>query len=412
MKKFLIISVLALALFSCNKENKMSKGKETQINLIEVPINTVSSQTPNFFSNNENLYLSWIETESTENSETNFLKFALLKNNRWQNPQTISKGNNWFVNWADFPTLAVSPDGWMASHWLAKSNEGTYDYNVNISVSDSGGVNWKTPFIPHIDTLPAEYGFVSMMPQKDKMMAVWLDGRFTKDDSVANGGAMTLRTAAFDSTGTISDEMLLDDRICDCCQTDLTQSDLGTFVVYRDRTENEIRDIYFMKKTGRKWSKPKAVFTDKWKISGCPVNGPAIASLNKSVAVSWFSAPEGEAKVKVAFFNEKGNAFEPPFIISEHQPLGRVDVVLVNENTAWVSWLETKGDNASIKLAEVDRENGVLWQTDLIDTSAARSSGFPIMEKLGNNIWFTWTKVESPDIKKITTGYISLDNEI
>ena len=86
--------------------------------------------------------------------------------------------------------------------------------------------------------------------------------------------------------------------------------------------------------------------------------------------------------------------------------------MLVNENTAWVSWLETKGDNASIKLAEVDRENGVLWQTDLIDTSAARSSGFPVMEKIGNNIWFTWTKVESQTVKKITTGYISLDNQI
>ena len=403
---------MALGLFSCSKESKMSKGKETQINLIEVPVNTALSQTPNFFSNNENLYLSWIEKETAENSETNLLKYALLKNNRWQEPQIISKGDKWFVNWADFPTLAVNAQGWMASHWLAKSNEGTYDYNVNISVSDSGGVNWKMPFIPHTDTLPAEYGFVSMMPQNDKIMAVWLDGRFTKDDSAANGGAMTLRTAAFDSAGIISDEMLLDDRICDCCQTDLVQSDLGTFVVYRNRTENEIRDIYFMQKKGKKWSKPKAVFADKWKISGCPVNGPAIASLNKSVAVSWFSAPEGEAKVKVAFFNEKGNAFEPPFIISEHLPLGRVDVVLVNENTAWVSWLETKGDNASIKLAEVDRENGVLWQTDLIDTSAARSSGFPVMEKIGNNIWFTWTKVESQTVKKITTGYISLDNQI
>ena len=63
------------------------------------------------------VFLSWIE--STD--KASFLKFSSLSaNNQWSAPQTIAQGDNWFVNWADFPSMIALPDGSLAAHWLAK----------------------------------------------------------------------------------------------------------------------------------------------------------------------------------------------------------------------------------------------------------------------------------------------------
>ena len=42
---------------------------------------------------------------------------------------------------------------------------------------------------------------------------------------------------------------VLDARACDCCQTDAAMTSAGPVVVYRNRTEEEIRDIYIARGT-------------------------------------------------------------------------------------------------------------------------------------------------------------------
>ena len=52
---------------------------------------------------------------------------------------------------------------------------------------------------------------------------VWLDGRKmineVTDDPIESG--MTLRAAFIDENGTLHNEQLVDELICDCCQTDV-----------------------------------------------------------------------------------------------------------------------------------------------------------------------------------------------
>ena len=64
----------------------------------------------------------------------------------------------------------------------------------------------------------------------------------------------------------------------------------GPVVVYRDRSEaeKEIRDISIVRLKGKKWSAPRPVFQDGWRLNGCPVNGPAVAAAGRRVAVAWF----------------------------------------------------------------------------------------------------------------------------
>ena len=68
------------------------------------------------------------------------------------------------------------------------------------------------------------------------MAAVWLDGCNFKEDSHESQGSstneMTLRFTTIDARGQASEEVLLDSRVCDCCQTSAALISEGAIVVY------------------------------------------------------------------------------------------------------------------------------------------------------------------------------------
>lgn len=85
---------------------------------------------------------------------------------------------------------------------------------------------------------------------------------------------MTLRYAAIDADGKLSDEAQLDERVSECCQTSAALTDQAPIAVYRDRSQSEVRDIYFVRQINGSWGSPQSVHADNWEINGCPVNGP------------------------------------------------------------------------------------------------------------------------------------------
>jgi len=90
------------------------------------------------------------------------LKFSHWKARGWSRPRQIAQGDNWFVNWADFPSLSALADGTLVAHWLQKSSAGTYSYDVKLSLSHNRGRTWSKPVSPHRDGTPTEHGFVSI----------------------------------------------------------------------------------------------------------------------------------------------------------------------------------------------------------------------------------------------------------
>jgi hypothetical protein len=63
------------------------------------------------------------------------LKFAVLQNDEWSQPITITSGNNWFVNWADYPMIASDGNNNLLAHVLQKSADGTFTYDVKLTAS-------------------------------------------------------------------------------------------------------------------------------------------------------------------------------------------------------------------------------------------------------------------------------------
>lgn len=397
MRLIVIILLFLLLLASCQGEKESLRIVSNSLKEISTPCKHGGE--PNLFvAKNGETYLSWVEYL---NDTTDALLFSKLENEEWTTPKTIATGSNWFINWADFPSLVVSADGkQLAAHWLQKRTNGTYDYDVRITQSLDGGITWNPSFIPHRDSTEAEHGFVSMLPlSSKKIFTTWLDGRNTKregdkEDGHNHHGAMTLRTAVFDKEGHLSEEAELDNRICDCCQTAAIQTDEGIIVAYRDRSEKDIRDISIVRSINGIWTTPKPVSNDNWMIAGCPVNGPALAAKGKNVALAWFTMSEEKPQVKVAFSSNSGEKFSEPIRVDEGNPIGRVDIVMISKNEALVSWLEQKEEGAAVKLVQVNDKEIVGKKNTITESKASRQSGFPRMVRNGNQIFFAWTHVD------------------
>jgi hypothetical protein len=338
------------------------------------------------------VYLSWIERLPEKRFA---LKFSKKEGARWSVPRIIAEGQNWFVNWADFPSLIALPNGTLAAHWLVKNGPGPYSYDVNISRSIDGGKSWTRAVVPHRDGTQTEHGFVSMFPAADgSLSAIWLDGREMKTGHEGGdhdgGGNMTLRYTTFGRDGQPRPETLLDERVCECCQTSAAVTSEGPVVVYRDRSEEEIRDIWIVRLREGRWSAPAPVHRDGWKIDGCPVNGPSVAAEGKRVVVAWYTGAGEKFRVQAAFSEDAGATFGEPIRIDDGDTTGRVGVLMLKDGSALVSWLEKAASGAEVRLRRVwpggRRGDSVI----IAPTVTARASGFPRIIKARDSVVVAW----------------------
>jgi len=252
-----------------------------------------------------------------------------------------------FVNWADLPAVTATNADRLTAHWLSYSADAPYAYDIKVVQSSDNGDTWSAAFSPHSDGTASEHGFVSVFLASDESTGlVWLDGRKTvttaTDDPTSSG--MTLRAATITATGALGNEAIVDDLICDCCQTDVVMTELGAVAVYRDRTRDEIRDIYVARQLSGQWQSGVPVSDDNWKIAGCPVNGPAIEATGKRVVIAWFSAADDSPIVRSVVSNDAGATFSEPVDIALDSPQGRVGIALIDDDSYAVSWLAAEAD--------------------------------------------------------------------
>lgn len=393
MNRFLSLLSLVL-LISCS-----DKKAETSMTSLVVPSQTVSGEPYLFTANDGTVYLSWVEVKDGKNT----FKYATLVSNSWSEPVTIAAGENWFVNWADYPMLAANGQELIA-HYLGKSGEGKFAYDVMTTYSHDAGKSWTAPKSIHDDGLEAEHGFVSLLPYDNNYLVTWLDGRNTVMEGMehheGHHGQMSLRGAVVDVNGNKLQEWELDDRTCDCCQTTAAITSSGPVVIYRDRSSEEIRDMSITRFVNGAWTSPKPIYEDNWKITGCPVNGPRADAIGDNLAIAWFSMPKEKSEVKVIFSTDGGETFGSPIQIDNGKSIGRVDLLMLDEKTAMVSWME----GADIKAIKVKSDGTKGEVITIASTSESRSSGFPQMTKSGNQLIFAWTDDKEKLIKSAVFG--------
>jgi hypothetical protein len=342
--------------------------------------------------------LSWLENAG---SQTSF-KFAERAGGSWSEPRLVVARDDFFANWADLPGVARLRDklGTILAHWPQRTGERTSGYTLQLATSTDDGRSWSSPFSPHHDGTNTQHGFASLfeLPGAAPLGLVWLDGRQTTpaqdpdDDAV---GEMTLRSARYDASWHEQADEAIDLRVCDCCPTAAAATDDGVVVAFRNRSADEIRDIYVSRLAGGRWTEPKAVHDDGWKIDGCPVNGPAIGARGRDVALAWFTAALDEGRAFVAFSHDAGATFTAPIRVDEAGALGRVDLEMLADGSALVSWIELANRRAAFMVRRILPDGARSAAVSIADVTSNRSTMYPRMASAAGEVIFAWPDAEA-----------------
>ena len=387
---------LTLALSILAAQERRSLSWSAAIERIPSPARANSAQ-PHLSSSSRGILLSWIERDGQRAT----LRFAERTADGWSVPRDVASGTNWFVNWADVPSVVRLTSGELAAHWLQKSGPGTYAYDVRLAYSKDDGKTWSSSFTPHSDRTRTEHGFVTLFQMPGSGLGLtWLDGRSmnaggSHETHGSAGGAMSVRFATFGRDWKQTSEVPIDLRVCECCPTSAAVTAEGPIVAYRNRTEDEVRDI-FVSRLGRgEWSVPVAVHPDAWKIAACPVNGPMLAARGRDVAIAWFTAQGDKPSAFVAFSKDAGRTFGSPIRLDEAGSLGRVDVELMSDGSALASWIEFADERAQFRVRRVGPSGTKSPSMTVSDLVGTRASGYPRMATHGDEVIFAWTESDN-----------------
>ncbi len=312
------------------------------------------------------------------------LRFARLVGGAWTAPVTVVSGNDFFLGWADVPSVSEEGPRRMLAHWSIQAGESV---EIGLARSGDAGKTWKRLSAEASGHRPRERSFLSLLPDRNGLRAAWLEKE-------SKGDATSLRAGFIGDA--LSGSEVVDPRVCDCCQVSSALTAQGPLLAYRDRSAEEIRDISVARATAAGWSAPSSVAKDNWKIEGCPVNGPAAASSGRFVAVAWFTVGEDTPPVQVAFSADSGATFGKAILVDGTRPLGRVGVVLDDNGDAIVSWAATGGSSPTIRLRRVSPVGRLGEPIVVSPTSVNRSNGVPNLVKIGKTLGICWLEHEKP----------------
>ena len=182
----------------------------------------------------------------------------------------------------------------------------------------------------------------------------------------------------------------------------------GIITAYRNRSDDEIRDNYVARFVNGKWTTPRAVFNDNWKIAACPVNGPALAASGKSVAMSWFTVKGDQGQAYAAFSQDAGQTFSAPIRVDDGGTLGRVDLEMLPDGSALATWIEFADQRAQFRVRRIERNGTRSAPVTISGIAGSRASGYPRAAIANGEVVFAWTESTDGGGLQVRTAAASL----
>lgn len=335
--------------------------------------------------------VSWLDMDNDEPT----LKFAERTAAGWTPPVNVASGEDWFVTEADTPSVLRLSNGTLVADWMQSSSDEFEASNLRLSYSKDNGKTWSKPFLPHHDGTITQHAFATLFELANGNLGlVWLDGRLTVKDR--EHGPMTLRYGAYNAQWTQVSDRAIDAKVCDCCTTSVATTADGPIAVYRNRTDDEIRDIYVTRYEKGAWTAGKSVHADGWVIQACPVNGPAISALGRNVAVAWFTAKNDQGQAWAALSSDAGRTWSQPIRLDDAASMGKVDIEMLDDGSAVAAWIEFANQRSTLRARRVEASGAKSAAVTVAGAAGTgRVGGVPRMVRSGNELVFAW--VDTPE---------------
>ncbi|MDA1185762.1 MAG: sialidase family protein [Acidobacteria bacterium] len=367
----------------------------TTVQLVASPVGENSSE-PQLSVSDRGVLLSWIERVGT----TTYLKFSEQTATGWTPAMTAASGEDWFLSYADVPSVMRMSNGTLVAQWLVITERFYEAYDLLLSYSQDDGATWAPPFKPHHDGTTSMHGFASFVEMANGDLGlIWLDGRnsaFDFDDPET--GTMMLRFTSYDANWNQAEDVEIDRRVCECCPTTAVMTDDGVLAGYRDLIdETQVRDIGVSRLDNGAWTPTTTVSEDNWEIYACPVNGPMLSANGRNVVAAWFTVKDDLGQSYAAFSNDAGRTWDTPIRLDDGGSLGRVDVEMLNDGTALATWVEYAEGLSDFRLRLVAPTGERSAPIPVAAVSGGRASGFPRLARSGNKLVFAWSESASVD---------------
>ena len=323
------------------------------------------------------------------------LRFSRWNGSGWSNAETVAQGKRWFVNWADFPAIQVLPDGSMLAHWLERAeNAGQYGYGIRIARKGARRNDpWHATAAMNQNDVSDYAGFLSFQGAAAAYLSppAKRQAHSDKDHNHESGHVKTLRFVRFDRGGGAAEDQQLDDDVCSCCMTATVATGSRLLVAYRDHLPGEIRDISIIQYRNGKWSKPRLLHRDGWKINGCPTEGPSMATSGATVAVAWMTRARDVPQLQLSISRDGGDRFHAPVRVDDGNPLGRPALAAIDARQMLLVWLEKTGEGgADVRLRRIYSDRSAAPSVTIAHVPGSRAAGLPKIALHGRQVLVAW----------------------
>jgi BNR repeat-like domain len=323
---------------------------------------------------------SWIEPSQGSSFA---LKYAVRHGAAWSPAVTIVANRHFFHHPAEMPEVIAVPGGHWFAHWM-EAPGGDSDAEFVYVSSSADGKTWTAPLQAHHDRSPVQHGLASMIANPDGGGSIfWLEALKGEDAPVS------LKRTIVDATGKEVREEVIDGDVCGCCPTAVTKTTQGLLVAFRARSKDNIRDIAVTRLQNGKWTTPKIVSADGWKIEACPTNAASIKAKDDHVAVAWFTEAQDKPRELMAFSNDGGSTFTPPVMLSTGHAFGYTSLALEEDGGAIISWLEQSPEGAKVLVRRVTAA-GVAGPVLEVAKGGKMALGYPKVFHNGSETFIAW----------------------
>lgn len=343
------------------------------------------------------LFMAWVEGSAQAEQS---LRLSRWRDGQWSNIRTIEQGRNWLLNAVDPPGLHILADDQMLAHWIERMEQGHGTLVRMWGLIENNSA--PRPAYLHDDRRAVEHGLVSSVQSNDAGWLFWLGGKpqsaeppNSANTREANGNEFTARTAlfarSFDSVSGLGSQVVLDQSVCECCGTDAARTDEGLILVYRDRSAEDVRDISYIRRKDGHWLPQRKVHEDNWRLTGCPMNAPAVAARGNHVAVVWYTRAKDQPQLLLARSSNAGEEFVPPMRLDFGAPIGQADVTWLDKQI-FIVWREMRDNRARLAYAIVSGGGEKLTSGFFDHAPLHRRLGTPVLATLRNEIFVVWTR--------------------